>query len=134
METKNLKEFLVSDRSQIKKFVEELGFDFVKGNAFYQLTKKETIQNYKNIVAKRKSDGCMISGEELREVLKIPKDSEKKVTVDHEDIPDFDIFVQSTSYNRVLIPNTKFLYKTTADDDEEVVIMRDGKEFKFSYQ
>ena len=120
METKNLKEFLVSDRSQIKKFVEELGFDFVKGNAFYQLTKKETIQNYKNIVAKRKSDGCMISGEELREVLKIPKDSVKKVTVDHEDIPDFDIFVQSTSYNRVLIPNTKFLYKTTADDDEEV--------------
>ena len=109
METKHLKEFLVSAKSPIKKFVEQLGLDFVKGNAFYQLTKKETIQNYKSIVAKRKSDGNMISGEELREVLKIPKDSVKKITVDHDDIPDFDIFVQSTSYNRVLLPNTKFL-------------------------
>ena len=62
METKQLKEFEVSERISIKKFVEGIGFDFVKGNAFYQLTKKETIQDYKNIVAKRKSDGCMITG------------------------------------------------------------------------
>ena len=121
METKHLKEFLVSAKSPIKKFVEQLGLDFVKGNAFYQLTKKETIQNYKSIVAKRKSDGNMISGEELREVLKIPKDSVKKITVDHDDIPDFDIFVQSTSYNRVLLPNTKFLYKTHVDGEEKNV-------------
>ena len=56
METKQLKEFEVPERISIKKFVEGIGFDFVKGNAFYQLTKKETIQDYKNIVAKRKSD------------------------------------------------------------------------------
>ena len=62
METKQLKEFEVPERISIKKFVEGIGFDFVKGNAFYQLTKKETIQDYKNIVAKRKSDGCMITG------------------------------------------------------------------------
>ena len=62
METKQLKEFEVSDRISIKKFVEGIGFDFVKGNAFYQLSKKETIQDYKNIIAKRKSDGCMITG------------------------------------------------------------------------
>ena len=62
METKQLIEFEVSERISIKKFVEGIGFDFVKGNAFYQLTKKETIQDYKNIVAKRKSDGCTITG------------------------------------------------------------------------
>ena len=62
METKQLKEFEVSERISIKKFVEGIGFDFVKGNAFYQLTKKETIQDYKNIVAKRKFDGCMVTG------------------------------------------------------------------------
>ena len=62
METKQLIEFEVSERISIKKFVEGIGFDFVKGNAFYQLTKKETIQDYKNIVAKRQSDGCMITG------------------------------------------------------------------------
>lgn len=112
MTKKVLKEFEVTEKSSIKKFVEKIGLHFVKGDAFYQLTKKETIQDYKNIMAKRKSDGAMISGEELRKVLKIPKNSKKKVTVDHEDVPDFDIFIQSTSYNRVLPEGTKILYRT----------------------
>ena len=55
--------------------------------------------------------------DKLREILKIPKKSVKKVSVAQEDISDFDIFIQSTSHNRILLPNTKVLYKT----DEEVV-------------
>ena len=41
----------------------------------------------------------------------------KKVSVAQEDVSDFDIFIQSTSHNRILLPNTKMLYKT----DDEVV-------------
>ena len=60
----------------------------------------------------------MITGDDkLREILKIPQKSVKKVSVAQEDISDFDIFIQSTSHNRILLPNTKMLYKT----DEEVL-------------
>ena len=118
LNTKQLKTLEVTERISIKKFVEGQGYEFVKGDAFYQLTKKETIQDYKFVVAKRKSDGEMITGDELRDVLKIPKKSVKKVSVDLDDVPDFDIFVQSTSYNRILLPGTTMLLRM--DEDEEV--------------
>ena len=69
------------------------------------------MQDYKLVLARRRADGALVAGEELRTVLNIPKKSAKKVTVDLDNIPDFDIFVQSTSYNRVLLPGTKLLYK-----------------------
>ena len=107
----NLKLFDVDERIQLKKFIEAKGLKFEKGSGFYQLTKKETIQDYKCVIARRKEDGQLVSGDELRTVLKIPKNSPTKVSVDQEDIPDFEIFVQSSSYNRVLMPRTKILYK-----------------------
>ena len=111
MDTENLKLFDVDERIQLKKFIEAKGLKFEKGCGFYQLTKKETIQDYKCVIARRKKDGQLVSGDGLREVLKIPKKSPTKVTVDQDAIPDFDIFVQSSSYNRVILPDTKILYK-----------------------
>ena len=111
MDTDNLKLFDVDERIQLKKFIEAKGLKFEKGCGFYQLTKKETIQDYKCVIARRKKDGQLVSGDGLREVLKIPKKSPTKVTVDQDAIPDFDIFVQSSSYNRVILPDTKILYK-----------------------
>ena len=35
-----------------------------------------------------------------------------KFHLDKEKLKDFDVFVQSTSYNRVLLPDTEFLYDT----------------------
>ena len=35
-----------------------------------------------------------------------------KFHLDKEKLKDFDVFVQSTSYNRVLMPDTEFLYDT----------------------
>ena len=75
METKNLVLLEVTERLSIKKFVESCGYEFVKGAAFYQLTKKEIIQDYKNVVARKKVDGTIAVGDELREILKIPKNS-----------------------------------------------------------
>ena len=117
----NLKLFDVEERIQLKKFIEAKGLKFEKGSGFYQLTKKETIQDYKCVIARRKEDGQLVSGDELRTVLKIPKKSPSKVTVDQDNIPDFDIFVQSSSYNRVLLPGTKILYKLS-----ETEIMKDS--------
>ena len=51
----------------------------------------------------------------MRQLLKIPKgrgcSSKKRVAVDTAAMPDFSLFVQSTSHNRVLLPNTKVLYR-----------------------
>ncbi|KAJ7325355.1 hypothetical protein OS493_029904 [Desmophyllum pertusum] len=78
---------------------------------FYQLTKPETIQFHKEIVVRRRSDATLASGDEVRELLDISKET-TKFHLDKDKLNDFDVFVQSTSYNRVLLPDTEFLYDT----------------------
>ena len=47
----------------------------------------------------------------VRDVLEIPKTS-AKFKLDRGKLDDFDVFVQSTSYNRILVPDSEFLYDT----------------------
>lgn len=47
----------------------------------------------------------------MRDVLEIPKTT-VKFKLDREKLEDFDVFIQSTSYNRVLVPDSDFLYDT----------------------
>ena len=100
----------VTKRSSIKAFVEENALSFGKGRGFYQLNKPEVIQDYKEIIVRRKADGTFLTGDSVRDVLGIPKSS-KKFKLDLEEIGDFDVFVQSTSVNRILLPGTEFLYE-----------------------
>ncbi|XP_068676102.1 uncharacterized protein [Montipora foliosa] len=105
----------VNERISIKSFVEKHKLKFATGRGFYQLTKPETIQFHKEIVVRRKSDGSMASGDEVRELLGIAKET-TKFHLDKSKLEDFDVFVQSTSYNRVLLPDTEFLYDTGVGD------------------
>ncbi|KAF6025327.1 hypothetical protein EB796_016362 [Bugula neritina] len=68
----------------------------------------ETIQAYKEIVAVRVSDGAKVTGDAVRDLLKIPDGAAK---FKYTQVDDFEVYVQSTSYNRVLMPDTKFLYE-----------------------
>ena len=114
--TSRFKTLLVKKKTKIsiKSFVEEKKLKFKKGRGFYQLTKPEIIQDYKEVIVRRKSDGVFLTGDKVKEVLNIPKTS-KKFKLDLDEITDFDVFVQSTSVNRVLLPDTEFLYEV--DDD-----------------
>ena len=56
----------VDERISIKSFVEKHKLKFATGKGFYQLTKPETIQFHKEIVVRRKSDGKMASGDEVK--------------------------------------------------------------------
>lgn len=56
----------VDERISIKSFVEKHKLKFATGRGFYQLTKPETIQFHKEIVVRRKSDGKMASGDEVK--------------------------------------------------------------------
>ncbi|MCC2280493.1 VWA domain-containing protein [Streptomyces sp. ET3-23] len=96
----------VTREAAIREWVIECGHTYRTGSAFYQLNKSEKIQARKQIAVLEKKTDRVYTGPEARALLGLP-DAEVRVTPDHND--DFTIFVQSTSVNRKLIPNTRVL-------------------------
>jgi uncharacterized protein YegL len=82
------------------------GLRYRKGEAYYQLTKTEEVQPQKNIVIVDKETGQAYAGPSARTMLGLPNDYVSVRATDH---PKYDIFIQSTSVNRKLVPNTAVL-------------------------
>lgn len=76
------------------------------GEAFYQLSKPEKIGPAKAVALLDKKSKALYTGPAARQLLNLP-DYEVKVAPAHH--PDFEIFVQSTSVNRKLVPGTTVL-------------------------
>lgn len=98
----------VEEDTSIKNFVQEMGLIFEKGKGFYQFTKPEDIQPNKEVVLRKRGTGELFAGRRARRLAGIP---DEKTRVKPTNIPDYDVFVQSTSYNRKLIGGTEFLYE-----------------------
>ncbi|MEU3448782.1 vWA domain-containing protein [Streptomyces thermolilacinus] len=96
----------VARDAAIRDWVVESGHTYRTGCAFYQLSKSEKIQARKQIAVLEKKTDRVYTGPEARALLGLP-DVEVRVKPDHND--DFMIFVQSTSVNRKLVPNTRLL-------------------------
>ncbi|MFJ8018341.1 vWA domain-containing protein [Streptomyces sp. NPDC096339] len=96
----------VARDASIREWVIECGHTYRTGCAFYQLSKSEKIQARKQIAVLEKKTDRVYTGPEARALLGLP-DAEARVKPDHND--DFTIFVQSTSVNRKLVPNTRLL-------------------------
>lgn len=90
----------------IRETVEDAGFTYIKGNAYYQLTKTETIQAYKGIAIRNRHSGRYHTGANARDLLGLGG-NDVRVKPDHN--PEYDIFVQSTSVNRRLLAGTRLL-------------------------
>ncbi|NXY94648.1 VWA domain-containing protein [Streptomyces sp. BR123] len=90
----------------IRDWVVECGHSYRTGCAFYQLSKSEKVQARKQIAVLEKRTDRIYTGPQARALLGLP-DTEVRVKPDHND--DFTIFVQSTSVNRKLVPNTRLL-------------------------
>lgn len=93
----------------IREFIEKkTRRSFVKGNVFYQLTKPEIVQDYKKIAIRNQNSKAVYVGQEARQLLGIPAVGNIRL------IPgkygEFNVFVQSTSYNRKLIPGTELMF------------------------
>ncbi|MGW6707211.1 vWA domain-containing protein [Streptomyces sp. NPDC054956] len=97
----------VAREAAIRDWVVESGNTYRTGCAFYQLSKSEKIQARKKIAVLEKKTDRVYTGPEARAVLGLP-DTEVRVKPDHND--DYTIFVQSTSVNRKLVPNTRLLF------------------------
>ena len=102
------------DKIQIRTLVKDKGLDFKTGRGFYQFTKPENISMKKEIVLAHKKTGNVYTGESARMLLGVTYASyEMTRRIKPSDYMDFDIFVQSTSYNRNLIGGTKFMYEVS---------------------
>jgi hypothetical protein len=99
----------VASKARIDEFVSGLGHVYSKGMGYYQLTKAENIQPQKNIIVVEKSTGRAFGGQNARHLIGLPDGVNVRVKPDHN--PDYEIYVQSTSLNRNLMPNTRLLLK-----------------------
>ena len=97
----------VRNQAVIKPFIESRTMrDYVKGSAYYQLVKREEIQDYKQICIQNKKNGKVYSGNNARKLIGLPS---KTIKVDPANHGDFNIFVQSTSVNRNLPANSQVI-------------------------
>lgn len=76
------------------------------GAAFYQLTKKETVQASKDIMIRDKQ-GKIYGGANARSLLRIPAGG--NIELNPASNNDYEVYVKSTSHNRNLVPNTNVL-------------------------
>lgn len=100
---------------KIQDFVSEHGNSFKAGSGYYQLVSSEKVQSHKKIVFVNKETGEMTDDADFcREKLGILGEM-GTVTVSPKKCKDalaeYDVFIQSTSYNRKLDAGTKFLYE-----------------------
>lgn len=87
--------------------------DFVKGTAFYQLTKTEKeVQDYKKILVRERTTGVIYAGDNARQILGLPKYGSVRLVPGN--TGNYDVFIQSTSLNRKVKSGSKVLYWPTA--------------------
>lgn len=91
----------------IKTFVQSNGARFQVGKGFYELTKREEVQEQKEVVL-MDADGRMYSGEKARELIGLPYGMRGNVYPQN---IGYTVFIQSTSNNRKLVGGTRFLYE-----------------------
>lgn len=92
--------------SEIKPLVESFGIPYTQGCAYYQLTKPETISHKKEVLI-QDSSGNVYSGQHARSLVGLIDGVDAKVTPGNHG--QYTIYVQSTSVNRKLMPNTKVI-------------------------
>lgn len=94
------------EKKQISDFVQNyVGQPYILGTAYYQLSKREEIQDSKRIIVWDKETGYYYTGPEARSMLGLPAVGTVKVTPGN--LPRYEIFVQSMSVNRHLVAGTK---------------------------
>ncbi len=92
------KEYLIKEMAETF-----TGKPYQKGSVYYELSKTEIVQAYKEIAIVSKKDGKKFGGQDARNLLGLPS-AETKMKPG--DFGDWRIFIQSTSYTRKIKPGT----------------------------
>lgn len=101
----------VPSEAAIRPFCEAKLGHYPKGQCYYELTKPETVQSYKQILVQKKRQAAIFGGtaEEMRQLIGIPGTSNGKIRLKPGLQGDWNIFIQSTSVNRKLVRGTRLL-------------------------
>lgn len=101
----------VTQPAVIKEFVDSLRpkVPFVQGANYFPLIKRERINDSKEVVIRHKISGKIYGGPQARTLVGLPDAGE--VSVSPQPNLEYDVFVQSTSLNRKLIPGHDLLIK-----------------------
>lgn len=92
-------------RDMVEKFAKKT---YVKGSTYYELSKPETVQSYKEIVIVSRKDDKKFGGQDARDMLGLPN---TETRVKPGDFGDWRIFIQSTSVNRKIKAGTSIFVK-----------------------
>ncbi len=93
----------------IRDFVTEQTGSYATGRAFYELDKPETVQNTKLICLLHKMTDKVYAGTDVRDMLGIPGEGAGNIKLRPGMHGEYEIYVQSTSVNRRLIPGKRVL-------------------------
>lgn len=98
----------VDKKVQVEPFCRYHTGGYTLGHAYYELTKQEKVQPQKKVLVEDRKTGTIYGGPEARHLIGLPDGLEVKVKPgDH---GNYRIYVQSTSVNRNLMPDTDLLY------------------------
>lgn len=94
---------------EIRDFILTHRMDYLKGAAFYQLTKTEAkVSHTKQVLVRDRPTGKIFAGKDARTMINLPSDRNARLHPgDHKN---FDIFIQSESVNRKLVGGTGVVY------------------------
>lgn len=108
----------VDDEQRIDEFVRDQGLIFQKGRAFYELVrygkKRYKVQQYKEIILMDRESGDFFNGPEVRKILGLHPQISGQGVVEYlapKSLDKYRVFIQSTSYTRVLVPESHLLYE-----------------------
>lgn len=94
---------------QIRDVVEDsLGLTYAPGEWYYRLMKSEKIQPYKQILIKDLSNGKFYGGQDARDLLGLPSHEARVAPSKY--AQKFEIYVQSTSVNRKVVPGMSLVF------------------------
>ena len=96
----------IPEKTEVQKYIQSLGLPFKLGTVFYQLSKPEKVQAGKTIAVREKKTDRVFMGPQVRGLLNLP-DTEVRIHPDTN--PAYDVFIQSNSTNRHLVPHTTLL-------------------------
>lgn len=108
--TRKYKAYAVDKECDIKAFVEEkTGKEYVPGTAFYELTKKETVQAHKGVLIREKNNKAapIYGGDDSRSLLGLPDHGTVRLIPGNH--MNYNVYVKSTSLNRKLVRGTTVL-------------------------
>ena len=94
---------------EIRPFVLRHRMDYLKGAAFYQLSKTESKVSYtKQVLVRERVTGKIFAGKEARAMIGLPNDRNARLHPgDHKN---YDLFIQSESVNRKLVGGSGVIY------------------------